>query len=656
MIHRKMLKKIQMAEAITKLSRSFQVSLTDEAKERAKKDRTLEMSFSSEHPVRRHDYREESDFDEVLSHAPEDVDLSLLQNRGPLCDMHDLGRQIGVVESAEIGDSVGDGYKGKVGRAFVRFSKNPEAEKVYNDVVDGIRTHVSVGYEITGLISKLAGANGTEVRKFRWRPYEISSVSAPEDPHVGFGRGKENDLIEPKIKSVMEPNTAPTAPVVNVTEIENKARDAERGRITRIREATEVIIKNSPSAEAAFRAICVEAIANGEAFESFSFRALKALPGVTEAKPVTAASLGMTERDIKQFSLCRALSDAVTNRERGAGNLPNGLELEVHRAMEPVMQKSGISPGGFVIPGDLMVPVPMRRGRDYGRRDLNVTTFGAGGAFVPTNLLTPIIEILRNQMCMLRMGVQSMGGLSGNVVVPRQTGAATAYTLPETAALTESTQAIDQISLVPHRVGVTNKFSRLLLLQSSVDAENFVRNDELAVLGIKWDSLMMIGQGANSEPTGILNQPGIATVTFGGTATWAKVISFQTALNLGNALRGMCGFITSPSVMGAWQNIPKAGTTNQFPIFIWEPLNDDEYNDGRVNGYRAAATNQVPANLVFFGHWADSIQGLWGGIEFIVDPYTLAKNAQVAITCNTFGDFAVRHAASFAVSTDSGAQ
>ena len=82
----------------------------------------------------------------------------------------------------------------------------------------------------------------------------------------------------------------------------------------------------------------------------------------------------------------------------------------------------------------------------------------------------------------------------------------------------------------------------------------------------------------------------------------------------------------------------------------------DGTNDGRVNDYRAAATNQAANHIVYFGNWEDVVMGLWGGLDIVVNPYTRDTDAVVRITVNTWGDLAVRHAASFAVSSDSGAQ
>ena len=101
-------------------------------------NRTIVVAFSSEQSVQR------SFGLEVLSHAPQDVDLSFLASgRAPLLLEHDREEQIGVIERAAI-DADG------VGRAVIRFSKSEDGEEIFQDVLDGVRTNISVGYTITG--------------------------------------------------------------------------------------------------------------------------------------------------------------------------------------------------------------------------------------------------------------------------------------------------------------------------------------------------------------------------------------------------------------------------------------------------------------------------------------------------------------------------
>jgi hypothetical protein len=110
--------------------------------------RTVRIAVSSELPVRRwFGY-------EILDHNPSSVNLSRLANRAALLLEHDRERQIGVVERTWMQD--------KRLRAEVRFSRNPEADDVFKDIVDGIRGKISVGYRVhKAVLEKTEGNEDT---------------------------------------------------------------------------------------------------------------------------------------------------------------------------------------------------------------------------------------------------------------------------------------------------------------------------------------------------------------------------------------------------------------------------------------------------------------------------------------------------------------
>ena len=151
------------------LARSFDLaraSIDEEA-------RTVEIDFSSESAVERWFGSE------ILDHSPQSVRLGRMNNGAPLLLDHDSGKQIGVVESARI--------EGGKGRALVRFSRSDRGEEVFRDVVDGIRSKVSVGYRIHKL--RMVEADKTTKKEtYRaedWEPFEVSIVSIPADDSVG---------------------------------------------------------------------------------------------------------------------------------------------------------------------------------------------------------------------------------------------------------------------------------------------------------------------------------------------------------------------------------------------------------------------------------------------------------------------------------------
>ena len=580
--------------------------------------RTVQIALSSEEQVDRGSYIE------VLDHSPGSVDLSRLQNSAPLLVNHNTDDVAGVIEKAWLDSD-------RKCRCQVRFGNSARANEIFKDVQDGIRVHASVGYEHTKELSSARDkATGKEVVRFAWRPYEVSSVPIPADTTVGVGRGLQIRDGKP------EPEDADAwcddcqwSGTWRETSEEHKCPRCGKKAVS------EAYPKGRSISPAEFEA------------ELQKLRRTKY--NRMQNKEAKTRLLGLTEADAQEFSIVRAIRDTIQ------GDGPQGFEremLEEGRKAFPTMIE-----GQIWIPPDLLVGVnrsePLFRDR-RDRRDLSVGTATAGGNFVQTTVMTPIVEILRNKMITQRAGVQMLAGLQGHVAIPRQTGAATAYVLSEQAAITKSTQVINQIAMTPRRVGGWNSYTKQLLLQSSVDVENFVRDDLMKVLGIKMDYLLLQGNGG-AEPLGIKYTSGIGAVTFGTTTTYEKAISFETALALANADIGRMAYVTSPDVRAKWKVVPKIAAS-VYPVFIWESSTKWPDADGEVNNYRAFSTNQMDASRVAFGNFEDAVMGMWGGLDILVDPYTNASTATINVTVNAFIDVAVRHAASFAWSTDSGAQ
>jgi len=82
-----------------------------------------------------------------------------------------------------------------------------------------------------------------------------------------------------------------------------------------------------------------------------------------------------------------------------------------------------------------------------------------------------------------------------------------------------------------------------------------------------------------------------------------------------------------------------------------------------LNGYGCGITNQVSSTLtkggsgavcsaIFFGNWNDLIVAQFGGLDLVVDPYSLATTNLLRVTANMYADVGVRHAESFAAMLD----
>ena len=150
--------------------------------------RTVDLAFSSEQPVVRWWGIE------ILSHDLGAMDMSRMQNGGAVLLNHSTDKQIGVVEDCRCAPD-------KMGRATVRFSRSALGEEVFQDVADGIRKNVSVGYsidedptqskpeEMGEELKTLALKEQAPVYRInRWTPYEVSMVPIPADTSVGRGK------------------------------------------------------------------------------------------------------------------------------------------------------------------------------------------------------------------------------------------------------------------------------------------------------------------------------------------------------------------------------------------------------------------------------------------------------------------------------------
>jgi hypothetical protein len=164
--------------------------------------RTVRIGVSSEEPVER------SFGLEILSHKAEDINMEFINSgRAPLLLDHDMTKQIGVIEDFRLDETA------KRTIAVVRFGKSRLASEVFEDVKDGIRMNISVGYRVNKLM-RMKDAKEVSYRA-AWTPMEVSSVSVPADQSrlVGVGRSQsfkeikmdnEVNLDEVKAKSAEE--------------------------------------------------------------------------------------------------------------------------------------------------------------------------------------------------------------------------------------------------------------------------------------------------------------------------------------------------------------------------------------------------------------------------------------------------------------------
>lgn len=371
----------------------------------------------------------------------------------------------------------------------------------------------------------------------------------------------------------------------------------------------------------------------------------------TPATRVNENKVNDEQRVKKSYSFLRAANLIANNK-----NL-DGLELEMHQEAEREFKQAGISASG-----NLYIPKMIVKNE---KRDMTAGTSTAGGNTIPT-ILGDLIPFLDPRLAVIQAGATLLTGLTGNLDFPRNDAAATATWETENSANDETSPTFDKISMSPNRLGAFTDISKQLLVQSSIDVENFVRNRLSEAVNRALDYALINGDNSAQPFYGILNTAGIGSVaigTDGGPLTYKHIIDLETELATDNADFGTLAYLTTPGVRGFLKNTEKASGTAQF---VWSdgapPAGQQGIRTDLLNGYRAYVSTQVPSNLtkgggtglhsVIFGNFAELLIGQWAGLDVVVDPYSSSKNALVTIVVNSWWDAAVRHAQSFAAIKD----
>lgn len=335
--------------------------------------------------------------------------------------------------------------------------------------------------------------------------------------------------------------------------------------------------------------------------------------------------------------------------EAAEGQL-TGFNKEIHQEGVNEMRQSNVVPKGHVIPAFIL------------KGEERALTTGTGdtakaGYLIQTDVMgEQYIDVLRNSSVAVQAGARFMGGLVGNVAIPKLTTSAGGAWLSENGAITAADNVHGQLSGTPKRYGNATVISKTLLRQSSLDAEMIVRNDLSRTHAIAVDTAAFVGTGSSNQPTGITATAGIGSVALGanGTApTWAMFVGLESEVANDNAAFGKLHYVTNSKVRGKSKTVVRDAGSG---LFLYD-------SGDMINGYKCFISNSIPSNLTkgsssgicsaaIFGNFDDLMILQWGGVDLVIDGVTLALNNQIQVVANGYYDILVRRAESFAACLD----
>ena len=580
--------------------------------------RMVLVGVSSEEPVKR-------DFGmEVIDHSRESMNLEFLNSgRAPLLMDHDMERQIGVVESVELDEEA------RRLRAKVRFGRGEMASEIFNDVADGIRQNISVGYRVDGRVKR--EDDPEEYYRVRTTPMEISIVSIPADQSslVGVGRSSSEPL-----HATLEIKGDDKMSDIDLDAVRAEAAKAAQKNAKEIMTLARKHNKADMGEEAIGRGVSIDEF-RGELLEAIGNQPLEAPAHVVDA-PV---------KEKREYSLSRMINAQLTHDWKNAG-----LEREMH---DEIARRVGKQTDGFYVPDFAFRAGAMATAATGAVGDENVVD-----NFIPTiHRGDMFVEALRAKQVMSNLGVTYMSGLTNRIKMPKFSAGANAGFVEELGNVADQSQTDAGVELQPRTLGAYVDIGRIALKESIPALDQVVQDDLLRSVADRIEYYAINGSGSSGQPTGLLNanitSVDISAGTDVDTLTWADITALVKAVEENNAIVNTAtqGWLSSPAVKAKLASIARVSGTDS--VFLMNDPWDNLY------GYPIEFTSNVlstydpgdagnDASALIFGDFSQLMVGLFGAPSILVDETTGGLAGTVRIIIHQDVDIAFRHLEAFA--------
>tara|TARA_Y100000592_G_scaffold95208_1_gene161222 strand:+ start:3127 stop:4962 length:1836 start_codon:yes stop_codon:yes gene_type:complete len=332
----------------------------------------------------------------------------------------------------------------------------------------------------------------------------------------------------------------------------------------------------------------------------------------------------------RSFSLSRAVQAA------SFGKALEGAEAEWAQEAAKEYQMRGLQMSGQIgIPAHALY-------RDAGSADnFQAEATGDGSGFVATSV-PGVIDALRTPTMAERVGVTTINNATGNLKFPRVSTKAAGTEEGETDDSANSGLALDEVTLSPIRVAAKTKYSKQLILQGGAQVDAMISRELAAGINETIDAAVFTKAAENAAAS---------TDLAGGALTAGTVIGMQEDVLAAGGDLSRCAYVASPQAM---TYLKSAHLIDSVSAMV---------ENNRIDGFQSYFTPQL-ANLdaatrgaILFGDFQlGMVLAFFGGIDLLVDPYSNAGTAQIALHVNKFYDAEVRQAGALAYVKDFVAQ
>lgn len=309
---------------------------------------------------------------------------------------------------------------------------------------------------------------------------------------------------------------------------------------------------------------------------------------------------------MSNFSLIKAINDVVNNRNINEDAL-NVIEMGATE-----MRKSGLS-----YSGQIQLPVEERG-------DAVAATVATDGKEIVATDKLNVLAPLMGKSILAEAGATFLTGLVGNISIPTYTGSTCGWK-GELEAADNGKGTFSSVELSPKRLTAYIDISKQFLTQDSVGAEEMLRADIVNSLVAKLEQTIFgDAAGDTTKPAGIFNSAEVAAPSYQGVCDAEAAVTDYS---------GEKRFVMSPTAKSAFKQATISGTKSDLRLLL---------EDGEVDGYPVSDSSNVVAGGYAFGDFSELVVAQWGGIDIVVDPYTLATKNAIRLVINAYFDAKVR--------------
>ena len=311
------------------------------------------------------------------------------------------------------------------------------------------------------------------------------------------------------------------------------------------------------------------------------------------------------------------------------GKALEGAEAEWAQEANREMQARGLNMAGQIgIPGSALFRA--------GAADDFQAGSGDGSGFVAT-AVPGAIDALRAPTMAERIGVTTIYNATANLQFPRVSVKAEGTEATEVAADSDSGLEMDQVTLTPTRVAAKTLWSKQLMLQGGPAVDQLISRELSAGINETIDKAVFAAAVAGASGGGAVTGP----------LTYADVTGAQKDVLAAGGDLSRCAFVASPSAMSIVKGEAAIATINAL------------VENNRIDGFEtyftpnlADSAGATAGTLLFGDYAAGMLLAFFGGVDLLVDPYSNAGTAQIALHVNKFYDTAVRQGGALAVIND----